>query len=68
MIFYDESFHVIPINIRQKLYEDMKSEIESVVARGKVPENVKDQHRGFLEWNPQTTKQDHQSIVQVSPF
>jgi len=50
----------------QKLYEEMKSDIESAVARGEVPENVRNEHRGFSEWNPKTTKQDHPSIVQVS--
>ncbi|RDX76910.1 Cellulose synthase-like protein E6, partial [Mucuna pruriens] len=49
----------------KKLYEDMKSEIESAVARNKLPENVKNQHRGFSEWNSKTTKQDHQPIVQM---
>ncbi|XP_057440990.1 cellulose synthase-like protein E6 [Lotus japonicus] len=49
----------------KKLYQDMKSEIESVVASGKIPENVMNQHEGFLEWNQKTTKQDHQSIVQI---
>ncbi|KAL9316756.1 hypothetical protein ACSQ67_017757 [Phaseolus vulgaris] len=49
----------------QKLYEEMKSDIESAVARGEVPENVRNEHRGFSEWNPKTTKQDHPSIVQI---
>ncbi|TKY57409.1 Cellulose synthase protein E6 [Spatholobus suberectus] len=49
----------------KKLYEDMKTEIESAVARGKIPENMRNQHRGFSEWNPKTTKQDHQPIVQM---
>jgi len=43
----------------------MKKEIESAVARGELPESVRNEHRGFSEWNPKTTKQDHQSIVQV---
>ncbi|KAJ1410809.1 Nucleotide-diphospho-sugar transferase [Sesbania bispinosa] len=49
----------------KKLYEEMKSEIESAVAKDRLPENVRNEHRGFLEWNPKTTKQDHQSIVQI---
>ncbi|CAJ1971522.1 unnamed protein product [Sphenostylis stenocarpa] len=49
----------------KKLYEEMKGEIESAAASGKLPENVRNQHRGFSEWNPKTTKQDHQPIVQI---
>ncbi|KAG4964292.1 hypothetical protein AAZX31_14G012800 [Glycine max] len=49
----------------KKLYEDMKNEIESAVARGRVPDNVRNQHKGFSEWNPKTTKQDHQPIVKI---
>ncbi|KAK7386013.1 hypothetical protein VNO78_32056 [Psophocarpus tetragonolobus] len=49
----------------KKLYEEMKSEIESSVGKGKVPENVRSEHRGFKEWNGKTTKQDHQAIVEM---
>ncbi|XP_028771555.1 cellulose synthase-like protein E6 isoform X1 [Neltuma alba] len=49
----------------KKLYEDMKSEIESVVEKGKIPNSMRNQHRGLSEWNYNTTKQNHQPIVQV---
>ncbi|KAG2390739.1 Cellulose synthase-like protein [Vigna angularis] len=49
----------------KKLYEEMKSEIESAAVKGELPENVRNEHRGFSEWNPKSTKQDHQSIVQI---
>ncbi|KAF7815988.1 cellulose synthase-like protein E6 [Senna tora] len=49
----------------KKLYEDMKSEIELVVEKGKVPDEIRKQHKGFSEWNSKTTKKDHQSIVQI---
>ncbi|XP_019456035.1 PREDICTED: cellulose synthase-like protein E6 [Lupinus angustifolius] len=49
----------------KKLYENMKRDIESVVANGKVPDDARKQHNGFSEWNHKTTKQDHQSIVQI---
>ncbi|KAG5053464.1 hypothetical protein JHK87_005662 [Glycine soja] len=49
----------------KNLYKDMKSEIESAVARGEVPDNAMNQHRGFSEWNPKITKQNHQPIVQI---
>nr|KYP73481.1 Cellulose synthase-like protein E6 [Cajanus cajan] len=50
----------------KKLYEEMKNEIESAVAKGKVPESyMRNEHVGFSEWNPKTTKQDHHPIVQI---
>ncbi|KAL7186772.1 hypothetical protein ACSBR2_028488 [Camellia fascicularis] len=49
----------------KKLYEDMKFRIEAATEKGSLSKEVKDQHKGFLEWNSQVTKQDHQSIVQI---
>ncbi|KAL8469678.1 hypothetical protein ACS0TY_032505 [Phlomoides rotata] len=43
----------------------MKSRIDSVVAMGYVPKEIKEQHKGFSEWSSNITKQDHQSIVQI---
>ncbi|KAI4306233.1 hypothetical protein L6164_029525 [Bauhinia variegata] len=49
----------------KKLYEEMKTQIESVENMDKISEDMRKQHRGFAEWNSKTTKQDHQSIVQI---
>ncbi|KAJ7960953.1 Cellulose synthase [Quillaja saponaria] len=49
----------------KKLYEEMKNRIESAVELGKVPEERRKHHKGFSEWSPKITKQDHQSIVQI---
>ncbi|KAI4307853.1 hypothetical protein L6164_030988 [Bauhinia variegata] len=49
----------------KKLYEEMKSQIETVEKMGKVSEDLRKQHKGFSEWNSKTTKQDHQSIVEI---
>ncbi|KAF7142065.1 hypothetical protein RHSIM_Rhsim06G0230800 [Rhododendron simsii] len=49
----------------KKLYEDMKCRIESVIEKGGTSKDIRDQHKGFLEWNSELTKQDHQSIVQI---
>ncbi|KAK6133030.1 hypothetical protein DH2020_033240 [Rehmannia glutinosa] len=46
-------------------YEDMKRRIDSAGAKGCIPEEIKDEHKGFSEWNSRITKQDHQSIVQI---
>ncbi|KAK4398632.1 Cellulose synthase-like protein E6 [Sesamum angolense] len=37
----------------------------SAAAKGCIPEEIRDQHKGFSEWNSKVTKQDHQSIVQI---
>ena len=49
----------------KKLYEEMKNRIESAVEVGSIPMEVRDQHKGFSEWDSKITKKDHQSIVQV---
>ncbi|KAL0443267.1 UNVERIFIED_CONTAM: Cellulose synthase-like protein E6 [Sesamum latifolium] len=61
----DESGFVQDWTSVKELYEDMKSRIESTAAKGCVPEEIKDQHKGFSEWNSKVTKQDHHSIVQM---
>ncbi|KAF7113141.1 hypothetical protein RHSIM_RhsimUnG0156400 [Rhododendron simsii] len=49
----------------KKLYEEMKSRIESAIEKGGISKDIRDQHKGFSEWNSEVTKQDHQSIVQI---
>ncbi|XP_022716727.1 cellulose synthase-like protein E6 [Durio zibethinus] len=49
----------------KKQYEDMKKRIEAVTNKGSVPEELKNQHKGFCEWNSNVTKQNHQPIVQI---
>ncbi|KAF7140673.1 hypothetical protein RHSIM_Rhsim06G0231000 [Rhododendron simsii] len=49
----------------KKLYEEMKCRIESAIEKGSISKDIRDQHKGFSEWNSEVTKQDHQSIVQI---
>ncbi|XP_072078244.1 cellulose synthase-like protein E6 isoform X4 [Arachis hypogaea] len=49
----------------KKLYEEMKSDIETTLAKGKVADGERNFHKGFKEWSSKTKKQDHQSIVQI---
>ncbi|KAK3021554.1 hypothetical protein RJ639_046502 [Escallonia herrerae] len=49
-----------------KLYEKMKIRIDTAMNKGSISNEMKDQHKGFLQWNSKVTKQDHQSIVQAS--
>ncbi|KAI9188522.1 hypothetical protein LWI28_020832 [Acer negundo] len=45
--------------------KDMKTRIESAIAKGSISKEIRDEHNGFSEWNDEVTKQNHQSIVQI---
>ncbi|KAF8409748.1 hypothetical protein HHK36_005827 [Tetracentron sinense] len=49
----------------KKLYEDMKERIEAAVELGRISEEIREQHKGFSEWNSKVRKHDHQTILQV---
>ncbi|KAJ4980278.1 hypothetical protein NE237_031115 [Protea cynaroides] len=49
----------------KRLYEDMKKRVMSATELGRVPEEVREQHKGFSEWNAGVTKGDHQTILQI---
>jgi hypothetical protein len=51
----------------QGLYEEMTERIDSAVRSASVPEEIRENHKGFSEWNTGITSKDHQPIVQV-PF
>lgn len=44
----------------------MKNQVESATEKGSISEEIRSQHRGFLEWNDKVSKQNHQPIVQVN--
>lgn len=44
----------------------MKCRVESAIEKGSISKDIRDQHKGFSEWNFEVTKQDHQPIVQVT--
>ncbi|CAI0437555.1 unnamed protein product [Linum tenue] len=51
----------------KKLYEEMKSRIETMAEKGSVPPETRSQHKGFLQWSHHNnvTKRNHQSIVEI---
>ncbi|KAG1326699.1 Cellulose synthase-like protein E6 [Cocos nucifera] len=49
----------------KSLYTEMENRINDVVKFGKVTENIRQQHRGFLGWNRATTSRDHQAILHI---
>ena len=50
----------------KKLYKQMENRIDSAIEMGEIPKEIRDQHKGFSEWNSKVTKQDHQPIVKVT--
>uniref|UniRef100_A0A2P2JL30 Cellulose synthase-like protein n=1 Tax=Rhizophora mucronata TaxID=61149 RepID=A0A2P2JL30_RHIMU len=49
----------------KQLYKDMKNQIESITKLGRVPEEIRRQHKGFKEWDFVSSKRDHQTILQI---
>ena len=43
----------------------MRNRIETTTSLGRISEEIKKEHKGFLEWNSVSTRHDHQSILQV---
>ena len=44
----------------------MKNRVENVTKIGRVPEELRVEHKGFAEWDAFTSPKDHGAIVQVS--
>ncbi|XP_071692067.1 cellulose synthase-like protein E1 [Rutidosis leptorrhynchoides] len=57
--------HIQDFIIIQKLFEDLKNQIEHVTKIGKVPEELRVEHEGFMEWDSFTSPKDHDAIVQI---
>ncbi|KAJ0988217.1 hypothetical protein J5N97_006573 [Dioscorea zingiberensis] len=49
----------------KKLYEEMENRINAATKVGKVPRNIHEQYKGFVEWETGITAKDHQAIVQI---
>ncbi|XP_078163906.1 cellulose synthase-like protein E6 [Carex rostrata] len=47
------------------LYEEMTNRIDSILVSGKVPEELKANHKGFIQWTPEMTSKNHPPIVQI---
>lgn len=60
----DNEFGPELIEIKE-LFNDMKKRIEEVVDSGRVPDEVRADHKGFAEWDSEFTKQNHQAVVQM---
>ncbi|XP_006857764.3 cellulose synthase-like protein E6 [Amborella trichopoda] len=50
----------------KKMFEEMEERIEAAVKLGRIPEDIRCQHKGFLEWDKTPfTSRDHSPIVQI---
>ncbi|XVF06600.1 hypothetical protein REPUB_Repub06bG0063100 [Reevesia pubescens] len=59
-----------PVEVKEwlevkKLYEDMRMRIETTTKLNRIPQDIRKQHKGFLEWDFVSSKRDHQTIVQI---
>jgi len=43
----------------------MKQRIEAMAELGRVTDDMREQHKGFLEWDSVSSRRDHQTIFQV---
>ena len=44
----------------------MTERIDTAALSGKISEEVKENHKGFHEWDQENTSKNHQPIVQVA--
>ncbi|XVF56880.1 hypothetical protein PTKIN_Ptkin06aG0155800 [Pterospermum kingtungense] len=59
-----------PVKVKEwasikKLYEDMKMRIETTTRLNQIPQDIREQHKGFREWDFVSSKHDHQTILQI---
>ncbi|XP_040965136.1 cellulose synthase-like protein E1 isoform X3 [Gossypium hirsutum] len=61
----DDAFMANEWLIIKKTYEDMKTRIGSMTRLGKVPADIRKEHKGFDEWDFVVSRHDHPSILQI---
>ncbi|XWS58522.1 hypothetical protein CRYUN_Cryun08bG0041100 [Craigia yunnanensis] len=49
----------------KKSYEEMKMRIETITKLGKIPADIRKEHKGFREWDFVSSRRDHQAILQI---
>lgn len=49
----------------KRLYHDMKDRIEIATRLGQFSEAIKEEHKGFREWDSISTQHDHHAIIQI---
>ncbi|KAJ4976943.1 hypothetical protein NE237_002049 [Protea cynaroides] len=52
-------------NSIKKLYREMENRIKIVIEVGRVPQEIRREHKGFLEWNTVFSPRDLQTILEV---
>ncbi|KAL7592944.1 hypothetical protein Lser_V15G31936 [Lactuca serriola] len=46
-------------------YEEMSKRIDNTTRLGKVTEEIRKEHKGFQEWDVDSSKNDHQAVIQI---
>ncbi|WCJ33115.1 cellulose synthase like E1 [Euphorbia peplus] len=47
------------------LYEEMKERIETATKLGRIPEQVRLSNKGYANWNSESSRRDHDTILQI---
>ncbi|KAJ4977514.1 hypothetical protein NE237_002620 [Protea cynaroides] len=47
------------------LYKEMENRIKIVTEVGRAPEEIRMEHKGFLEWDTVSSPRDHQTILEI---
>ncbi|GJZ77991.1 cellulose synthase-like protein E6 [Tanacetum coccineum] len=53
------------ISLIKDKYEEMTKRIENTMRLGKLTQELRNEHKGFQEWDAGSNKHDHQAIVQI---
>ncbi|XVF30800.1 hypothetical protein REPUB_Repub16aG0089500 [Reevesia pubescens] len=49
----------------KKSYEDLRIQIETITKLGRIPADIRKEHKGFREWDIVSSRHDHQTIFQI---
>lgn len=52
------------LSIKQ-LYEEMETRIEDATRAGRLSDQLRQQHKGFREWDLVSSRRDHQTILEI---
>ncbi|CAI9755084.1 unnamed protein product [Fraxinus pennsylvanica] len=49
----------------KNLFEEMKGRVDVAMKLGRVPDELRKQHKGFREWELGASRRDHQTILEI---
>ncbi|XAR56802.1 Cellulose synthase (UDP-forming) [Bertholletia excelsa] len=61
----DDNDQVSNLSSIKKLYEEMEDRITTAAKLGRIPDNLRLEHKGFSQWNSFSSREDHDTILQI---